>query len=101
MGSFGHVKGGVRGRSREQNPMEGNKGDAQRPRSPQYHLQQEQLTQPSSDLRTGFPYERLYVKITLQLEGTGKPNEARRVGSTLPQRGLCLADWSVELSTGP
>lgn len=79
--------------------MEGNKGDAQRPRSPQYHLQQEQLTQPPSDLPTGFPYERLYVKITLQLGGNGKPNEARRLAPH-HHRGvsaLLTGVWSFQL----
>lgn len=97
--SFGHVKGGVRGRSREQNPMERNKGDAQRPRPPQYRLQQEQLTQPPSDLPTGFPYESLYVKITLQLGGTGKPSEARRLAPHY-HRGvsaLLTGVWSSQL----
>lgn len=75
--------------------MDGNKDDY-RPRPLHYHLQPEQLAQALPDLPDVFPYDSLYIEITLQLGGTGKPSEARRL-STHYHRGvsaLLIGSWS-------
>lgn len=100
LGSFGHVRGGVRGKSRKQSPMEGNKDDAQRLRPLNIAFSwRSSLGLSLSDLPTEFPDESLHAKITLQLRGTGKPSEARRLAPHYHRdvSALLTRVWSSQL----
>lgn len=80
--------------------MEGDKDDARRSRPLNIAFSgHSSLGLSLSDLPTGFPDESLCAKITLQLRGTGKPSEARRLAPHYHREvsALLTGVWSSQL----